>query len=105
MRRECRERLPCPRGLVIPTCITARASCTYRDACRDSWPAVPFEVGGGEDVYRIPGACENHKFTYLERGPWIHIINLACINNEYSYFFHLGAQILPSDMKVLGFLF
>ena len=29
MRRECRERFPHHRGLVIPTCITAR------DACRD----------------------------------------------------------------------
>ena len=26
MRRECRERFPCHRGLAIPTCITARAA-------------------------------------------------------------------------------
>ena len=35
MRRECRERFFRHRGLPIPTCITARAWCTCRDACRD----------------------------------------------------------------------
>ena len=32
MRRECRERFPHRRGLTIPTCITARAWHTCRDA-------------------------------------------------------------------------
>ena len=31
----CRERFPCHYRLAIPTCITARAWRTYRDACRD----------------------------------------------------------------------
>ena len=35
MRRECRERFPRHLGLVIPTCITARAWRTCRDACRN----------------------------------------------------------------------
>ena len=35
MCRECRERFPRHRGLAIPTCITARAWRTCRDACRD----------------------------------------------------------------------
>ena len=35
MRRECRERFPRHREYAIPTCITARASRTCRDACRD----------------------------------------------------------------------
>ena len=35
MRRECRERSHRHRRLAIPTCITARASRTCRDACRD----------------------------------------------------------------------
>ena len=35
MSRECRERFPRHRGLAIPTCITARAWRTCRDACRD----------------------------------------------------------------------
>ena len=39
MRRECRERFPSigfkgNRLLAIPACITARASCTCRNACR-----------------------------------------------------------------------
>ena len=69
MRRECRERFPRHRGLAIPTCITARAWRTCRDACRDRWLAVSFEVGGGEYVPSIPGACATRNFTYLARGP------------------------------------
>ena len=49
-----RERFPRHSGLAIPTCITARAWRTCRDACRDRLLAVSFEVGGGEN---IPGAC------------------------------------------------
>ena len=70
MRRECRERFPRHRGLATPTCITARAWRTCRDACRDHWQAVSFEVGGGENVPGIPGAWANRNFTYLVRGPW-----------------------------------
>ena len=58
MRRECQERFPRHRGLAIPTCITARA--------------VSYEVGGGENVPGIPGACAILNFTYLVRGPWGH---------------------------------
>ena len=36
---------------------------------------VSFEVGGGENVPGIPGACATHDFTYLIRGPWS---NLSC---------------------------
>ena len=35
MRRKCRERFLRHHGLAIPTCITARASRTCRDACQD----------------------------------------------------------------------
>ena len=42
IRRECRERFPRQRRLAIPTCITARASRTCRDACRDRKLAVSF---------------------------------------------------------------
>ena len=69
MRRECRECFPHHRGLAIPTCITARASRTCRDACRDRYLAVSFEIGGGENVPGIPGACAKQNFTYLVRGP------------------------------------
>ena len=64
MRRECH------RGLAIPTCIVARASRTCRDACRDRWPAVSFEVSVGQNVPGIPGACATHNFSFLVRGPW-----------------------------------
>ena len=51
--------------LAIPTCITARASRTCRDACRDRQPAM-----AGENVPGIPGTCATRSFTYLARGPW-----------------------------------
>ena len=58
------------RGLAIPTCITARASRTCRDACRDRYLAVSFEANGGKNVPGIPGACATRNFTYLVRGAW-----------------------------------
>ena len=69
MRRECWERCPRHRGFAIPTCIIARAWRTCRDAYRDRWPAVSFEVGGGKNAPGIPGACATRNFTYLVKGP------------------------------------
>ena len=57
------------RGLAIPTCITERAWRTYRDACRDRKLVVFFEIGGGENVPGIHGACATRNFAYLVRGP------------------------------------
>ena len=57
------------RRLAIPAYIRARASRTYRDACRDRKLADYFGVGAGEDVPGIPGACATRNFTYLVRGP------------------------------------
>ena len=71
MRRKCRERFPRDGGLAIRTCITARASRTCRDACRDRWLEVSFEVSGGKNAPGIPCACTVHNFTYLVRGPWV----------------------------------
>ena len=65
MSRGCRER-----GLAIPTCITARAQRTCRGFYWDHQLAVSFEVGGGENVPRIPGACATRNIAYLVRGPW-----------------------------------
>ena len=69
MRQDCRERFPRHRGLAIPTCITARASHTCRDACRDRLLAVSFEVGGGENAPGIPGACTTHIFYVSGKRP------------------------------------
>ena len=54
-------------------CITARASRTCRDACRDRWPAVSFEVSGGKNLPGITGACVTRNFTYLVRGAWFRL--------------------------------
>ena len=56
--------------LVILACITARASRPCRDECRDRWLSVSFEIGVGENVPDIPGACATRNVTYLVRGPW-----------------------------------
>ena len=69
MRRKCRERFPRQRELAIPTCITARAWRTCRDACRDRWLAVLWSRWHEENLPGIPGACANHNFAYLVRGP------------------------------------
>ena len=64
---------PHHRGLAIPTCITARAWRTCRDACRDRRLAVSVEDGhgGGENFPGIPGPCATPNFTYLVRGPCV----------------------------------
>ena len=73
MHRDSRGYFTCRHGLAIPTCITARARRTCRGACRDRKPAVSFEVGGGENVPGIPGACATRNFPYLVRSPWVRI--------------------------------
>ena len=77
MRLEYRERFPRHCGLAIPTCITARALRTCRGACRDRKLAVSFEVGGGENVLVIPGACTTRNFAYLVRSPWVDVKGLG----------------------------
>ena len=81
MRRECRERIPHHRGLAIPTCITARASRTCRDACWDRLLAVSLDIGGGDNVPGIPSACATRNFTYVVRGPWCSKRKMASTNS------------------------
>ena len=50
MRRECRKRFPHHHGLAIPTCLSASAWRTCRDACRDRKLTVSIEVDGRENV-------------------------------------------------------
>ena len=77
MRWEYRERFPHHRGLVIPTCITARVWRTRRDACLVRYLVVSFEVGVEGNIPGIPGACATHTLTYLVRGPVKSIIKIA----------------------------
>ena len=83
MHRECRERFPRHRELVIPTCITARAWRTCRDACRDQQLAVLLEIGGEENVPGIPGACAARNFPYLVRGPWRSIFTWPLLDGAF----------------------
>ena len=63
MRRECRERFPHHCGLAIPICVTHVPWCMP-----GSLTSGFFEVGGGENVPGIPGACSSHNFAYLAKG-------------------------------------
>ena len=65
----CTERFRHHRGLAIPTCITARAWRTCRDACRDRWLAVSFEVGGGEKHSQHSTGMRNPQFYISGRRP------------------------------------
>ena len=67
------------RYLAIPACITARASRTCRDACRDR-----LTRGVGGKVPGIPGACATGNFTYLVRGPFWGIVSV-CVNDILQY--------------------
>ena len=69
MRRECRERFPRQRRWAIPTCITARASRTCRDACRDRWLAVSFEMGAGGKRSRHSRRMRNLQFYISGKRP------------------------------------
>ena len=44
-----------------------------------------FEVGGGENVSGISGACTTHNFTYLVRGPWCTQFELCYVLLGLSY--------------------
>ena len=88
------ERFPSHRGLAILTCITARASRTCRDACRDSSLAVSLEVGVWQNIPGIPGACASHNFTNLVRGHVRVIWRADCISKitSMSCLFHCGVS-------------
>ena len=71
MRRECRERFPRHRRWAIPTCITARASRTCRDACRDRQLSVSFEIGGGGKRSRHSRRMRNLQFYVSGKRPMV----------------------------------
>ena len=77
MRRECRERFPRHRRWAIPTCITARASRTCRDACRDRQLSVSFEIGGGEKRSRHSRRMRNLQFYVSGKRPMDVVIYLT----------------------------
>ena len=84
MLRECREHSPRHCRLAIPTCITAGASRTCRDACRDRQIAITFNVRDGKNIPGIPGAYATLNCLYLVRGQWNRqlMINTGCFDDE-----------------------
>ena len=78
MRRECRERFPRHHRQAIPTCITARAWRTCRDACRDRYLAVSFEIGGGGKRSRHSRRMRNLQFYVSGKWPmgkWVKAVH------------------------------
>ena len=77
---------------------------TCRNACRDRWLAVSFEVGGGENVSGIPSAFATRNFTHLARGPLQRLF--FCITSLETLHFNLqphfpGANQLINHGSVL----
>ena len=81
MRRECRERFPRHRRWAIPTCITARASRTCRDACRDRQLSVSFEIGGGGKRSRHSRRMRNLQFYVSGKRPIVQLLRSLWQNN------------------------
>ena len=82
MRGECRERFSRHRRLAIPTCITARASRTCRDACRDRQLAVSFENGGRGELSRHSRRMRNLQYYVSGKRPMELLINKFSSLNE-----------------------
>ena len=99
MRRECRERFPRHRRWAIPTCITARASRTCRDACRDRQLSVSFEIGGGEKRSRHSRRMRNLQFYVSGKRPMPSKHNMHPITHPSPQFesrLHLCKRRLPA---------
>ena len=79
MRRECRERFPRHCGLAIPTCITARAWCTCRDACRDRYLAISLEFGGGKTFPAFPAHVQPAILCILQEAHDRHPLPCVCL--------------------------
>ena len=70
---------------------------TCRDACRDRYLAVSFEVGGGEND-GIFGACATRNSGYLVRGPWRRVRENTVYVTQHPHGFIVlcfGVVILP----------
>ena len=89
MRRECRGRFHRHRQLAFRTCITVRALHTHVPWCMPGWLTSGFfEVGHGQNVPGLPGACASCNFTYLVRGPWHAPLATNCDKDTPGPFFN-----------------
>ena len=77
MRRECLERFPRHRRWAIPTCMTALASRTCRDACRDRQLSVSFEIGGGGKRSRHSRRMRKLQFYVSGKRPIVRHSNVC----------------------------
>ena len=75
------------------TCVTHVPWCMPGSLTR-----VSFEVGGGENVPGITGACAIRNFTYLVRGPYMMFKNLPGIvgNHGVIHYYYRPAFFLRS---------
>ena len=101
MRRECRERFPRHRRWAIPTCITARASRTCRDACRDRQLAVSFEIGGGGKRSRHSRRMRNLQFYVSGKRPIIKHIGIPDLYNAITLTIFIRSVKIHSKNNML----
>ena len=58
------------------------------------------EVGGGENVSGIPGACPTRNFTYLVRGP-LHYLAAVVAKNAVMHFRWYAALLININLVLL----
>ena len=97
MRRECRERFHRHRGLAIPTCITARASRTCRDACRDCLTSGFLWSQWWGKRSRYSWRMRNPQFYVSGKRPMV----ATCEFTEWYMFFYVDL-CLCCHMTLLG---
>ena len=69
--RGCWVHFPRHCGIAIPTCITARAWCTYHDACRDRWLAIFLWGRWWRKLSRHSRCMHNPQFCVFGKRPMI----------------------------------
>ena len=82
------------RQLAIPTCITARAWRTCRDACRDRLPAVTGKTFPAFPAHAHPQFCVSGK------RPMAQMIKCIALKHWLSLLFHVSYRQISVDISV-----
>ena len=86
IRRECQESYPRPRRLEIPTCITARASRTCRDAMPGSLTCVFLWSWWRGKRSRHSRRMRNPQFYVSGKMPMESMVSRACLRYTRAFF-------------------
>ena len=74
---------------------------TCRDACRDRYLGVSFEIVDGENVPGIPDTCATRIFTYLVRAHGKSKITFEMVVSEYYRMLQRGTRrVVPQGRMI-----